>query len=269
MLISVGLSSLLFGIDALTTDSASLLLSVSCVIIGTLCTTLYVLHSRRREEPILDLSLLRIDTFRASVGGGSLFRLCTGAMPFLLPLLFQTGFGYTPAQSGAITFVAAVGSLGMRTVSSRILRRFGFRSVLIWDALISAAFIAACGLLRPSVPHAIILAVLFFGGLFRSLELMSINALTFADLNSSQMSHATSLSTMAQRLSQSIGVALSAFILHVAMPAEGPPFIAFDIAFVVVALFAAVSSLSFARLDYHAGAELSGRARRDETAKPD
>jgi EmrB/QacA subfamily drug resistance transporter len=261
MLISFGLSALLFGIDAAATQSASEVFAFACLGLGALSTALYVGHAGRRDEPVLDLSLLRIDTFRASMTGGSLFRLCTGAMPFLLPLLFQVGFGYTPAESGSITFISAVGSLGMRTISSRVLRRFGFRSVLIWDGLIATFFMAVCIFIRPGLPHLVILATLFFGGLFRSLQLMSLNALAFADLDGGQMSHGTALSTMAQRLSQSLGVALSAFILHVTVPAGGlPSFFSFDLAFLAVALLALLSLPVFMGLRRDAGAELSGRA---------
>src|SRR4029079_9038476 len=109
-------------------------------------------------------------------------RMGAGSLPFLLPLLFQVGFGYTAFQSGAITFVSAVGSLGMRSISSHVLRRFGFRTVLIWNALIAGAFTGAYAFIGPGMPYALIIGILFFGGVFRALELMSLNALAFADL---------------------------------------------------------------------------------------
>ena len=93
-----------------------------------------------RANPILDLRLLRIPTYRASIVGGFLFRLGIGAMPFLLPLLLQIGFGLTPFQSGLITFVSAAGAMVMKTTAPSILQPFGFRNVLIFNALISAAF---------------------------------------------------------------------------------------------------------------------------------
>ena len=152
LLAGVGLSALLFGIDAAASQSAHEVIAFACVAGGLLLIALYVAHTKRVADPILDLGLLRIPTFRASVTGGSMFRLGLGAVPFLLPLLFQEVFGYTPFQSGMITFVAAVGALGMRTVSTRILKRFGFRSVLCWNALIAGASIAACALLNPACP---------------------------------------------------------------------------------------------------------------------
>ena len=112
---------LLFGIDAAASESTSEALAFGCIAAGLICLALYAVHARRVAEPILDLGLLGVPTFRASVTGGSVFRIGVGAMPFLLPLLFQVGFGYSPFHSGLITFVSAVGSLGMRSVSARIL----------------------------------------------------------------------------------------------------------------------------------------------------
>jgi EmrB/QacA subfamily drug resistance transporter len=261
VLSAFGLSGLLFGIDAAANESMPEPLAFACIAIGAAALALYVVHARRAAEPILDLGLLRVPTFRASVTGGSLFRIGAGALPFLLPLLFQMGFGYTAFQSGMITFVAAVGALGMRSVGSHILKRFGFRRVLVWNALLAAAFIAACALFEPGLPHLVILATLFLGGVFRSLEMMSINALAFADLDHRQMSHAISFSSIAQRLSQSTGIALAAFVLHVAGGGAGtPPLAAFSVAFVTVALVSCSSVLIFARLHADAGAELAGRA---------
>ena len=220
---------------------------------------LYVFHARRVDNPILDLSLFKITTFRVSITGGSIFRLGVGAVPFLLPLLMQEGFGYTPFQSGAITFVSAAGAFGMRTMTRRILRRFGFRSVLIWNALIASGFISLCAIFNPDTPRAVMMAIIFFGGVFRSLEFTSLSAIAFADIESPQMSHATSLQQMAQRVSQSMGVAVSAFILHVlgamrraSRLSPGPS--------CLIGLISATSAVSFIGLQSDAGAALSGRS---------
>ena len=106
--------------------------------------TLYVIHARRTGSPVLDFSLLRLPTMRAAIIGGFLFRLGIGALPFLLPLLMQVGFGLSPFQSGLVTFGSAVGAMGMKTLAARIIRAFGFRNMMTVNALISAAFLAAC-----------------------------------------------------------------------------------------------------------------------------
>lgn len=260
LLAGTGLSGLLFGIDAAASQSTSEAVAFACVVGGLLLLFLYVGHTRRIPDPILDLGLLRIPTFRASVVGGSVFRLGLGAVPFLLPLLFQEVFGLSPFHSGLITFAAAAGALGMRTISTRILKHFGFRPVLVWNALIAGASIAACALLDPSMPYVLMLAILFVGGVFRSLQAMAMNALAFADLNSRQMSHATSFSTMAQRLSQSMGIACSAALLHVVSGPDTLTLGAFAVAFVAIGIVAAGSALMFVPLHPNAGAELAGRS---------
>ena len=124
----------------------------------------------RRRIPILDLSLFRIPTFAMSMTGALLFRLGVGATPFLLPLLLQVGFGLSPFKSGSITFAAAVGAIAMKFAAPPILRRFGFRSVLIWNAVIAGGFVALPAAFTPATPIALITGLLLVGGFFRSLQ---------------------------------------------------------------------------------------------------
>ena len=257
---SFGLCGTLFGLDALTTRNEVDPFALGALIAGLICIALYVFHARRAPNPILDLALLKFPTFRVSVSGGSCFRIGIGAAPFLLPLLMQQGFGYTPLQSGLITFAAAAGSLGMRSLAKRVLRRFGFRSVLIWNTLISCAFTALCALFTPTTPYIIMIAVIFFGGVFRSLQYTAINTIGYADIDAKLMSQATSFSQMAQRLALSGGVAISAFVLHHAGGGEAViPVHAFAMAFLTVAAVSALSVASFIKLDPAAGDELAGR----------
>ena len=124
-------------------------ISVGCVIVGAICLVLYVFHARRTPFPVLQLGLLKIPTFRISVVGGFLFRIGIGAIPFLLPLMLQVGFGLSPLASGSLTFIAAVGALFMKTMAKRILERTGFRRLLTVNAFIGAAFVAANGFFSP------------------------------------------------------------------------------------------------------------------------
>ncbi len=182
---------------------------------------------------MLNLSLFRIPTYRIGVIGGSIFRTGIGAIPFLLPLMLQLGFGLDALQSGLITFVSAAGALLMKTAAKTILARYGFRRVLTVNAVVGAAFLAASGLFTPSTPHWIMLSVLLVGGCFRSLQFTGINALSYADVSNRDMSGATSLSSVAQQLSLSMGVTIGAFALEAAnlvqagarsvRPISGPP----------------------------------------------
>jgi MFS family permease len=170
-------------------------------------------------------------------------------------------FGYSPLESGVITFVSAIGAFGMRTVARRILRRFGFRRVLIWNTLIASASMALCASFTPGTAPFVMMIVIFTGGVFRALQFTSINTLAFAEASAPEMSHATALSQMAQRISQSVGVAFAAILLHLLSGgAPHPTGHAFAMAFLVVALVSALSCFSFLALPETAGDVLAGRA---------
>ena len=165
------------------------------------------MHARHTANPALDLTLFRLPTFLASVAGGFIFRLGIGALPFLLPLMLQIGFGMTPFQSGMITFASALGAMGMKWATATILRRFGFRTILVVNAVISAAFLAVCAAFTQTTPVAVMLALLLVGGFFRSLQFTSINTIAYAEVEPARVSRATSLVSVAQQLAISSGVA--------------------------------------------------------------
>src|SRR5438874_2268015 len=143
LLTAIALTGLVFGFETTGRDILPAPLVVLLLVVGATAALVYVAHARRATHPIIDLSLLRIATFRASVTGGSMFRIGIGAIPFLLPMMLQIGFHRTPFESGMLTFAAALGAMGMKTTAARILRRFGFRRVLIANAVVSSAFLAA------------------------------------------------------------------------------------------------------------------------------
>jgi len=235
--------------------------SLGCTVIGTLCIVLYIRHARRTPHPVLQLDLLKVQTFRTSVMAGSLFRIGVGAIPFLLPLMLQVGFGLSPVASGSLTFIAAVGALFMKTMAKRILERFGFRRVLTINAFVAAAFIGFNGFFTPSTPHWLIMAILLIGGCFRSLQFTSLNAIAYADISKRDMSYATSLSGAAQQVALSMGVAFGAFVVEAVANLHGRTALAaadFGPAFWAVALVSALAGFAFARLDPSAGAEMSG-----------
>jgi predicted MFS family arabinose efflux permease len=237
--------------------------SYGCVAFGIAALVLYWFHARRLAYPVLNLSLLRIPTYRIGVLGGSIFRVGIGAIPFLLPLMLQLGFGLDALQSGLITFASAAGALVMKTLAKTILARFGFRGVLTFNALIGSAFLAASGLFTPTTPHWIMLGVLFIGGCCRSLQFTGINALSYADVSNRDMSSATSFSSVAQQLSLSLGITVGAFALEAANLYNGGKMLGagdFWPAFVLVGLISASSALWMIRLKPDAGAEVSGHA---------
>jgi len=190
------------------------------------------------------------------------FRVGVGAIPFLLPLMLQVGFGLDAFASGSLTFAAAAGALVMKFTAGPILKRFGFRTVLVANALICAAFLGSYGLFTPQTPHVLIIAVLVVGGFFRSLQFTSLNALAFSDIPEDRLSQASTLSAVAQQLSAATGVALAALVLELARGLRGDATLQvedFAIAFYVIAALTAVAALMHLSLPKDAGSAVSGK----------
>ena len=186
-------------------------------------------------------------------------------IPFLLPLLFQIGFGLTAFKSGLLVLAVFAGNLGMKTVTTPILRHFGFRRVLIGNGILTALSLFACAFLSPAMPTPLIVAILFFGGLCRSMQFTSLVTLGFADVPPGQMSAATTFASMIQQMTMGMGVAAGAIALRIAVmlrhgSASNPAIPDFHLAFVIIGLVALVSVLDFLQLDTAAGAVVSGHS---------
>jgi EmrB/QacA subfamily drug resistance transporter len=262
VLSGLGIGGLAFGLSVMGLEFLPTSVVATLICVGAVAAAAYVVHAKRAPAPILDLKLLKLPTFRASIYGGFMFRLGIGALPFLLPLLLQIGFDLTPFQSGMITFTGALGSMFMKAAVTSVLKRFGYRNVLIYNSLISAAFLAACASFVPGMPFAVMIAILLSGGFFRSLQFTSINTLAYAELEPAVMSRATALVAAAQQLSLSTGVAFGALVVEITVrlkhgaamgAADFPP------AFLVIGALSATAALIFVKLAPDAGAELSGR----------
>ena len=262
-LTGVGLASLAFGFETVGRGAVPWAVTVALMAVGLICLTAYVRHARRVEFPVIDLSLLRIPTYAAATAGGFLFRMGLGALPFLLPLMLQIGFGLSALSSGLLTFASAAGALTMKMGVTSIIRALGFRVVLVGNAVISAGFLFAYACFNPSTPHVVIFLALLAGGFFRSLQMTSINSLSYADVPGPMLSRATSLTSMCQQLSQTAGVATGALLLYVFMAARGEGELTpldFSLAFATVGALAMLSVPFFLKMSPDAGAEVSGRA---------
>ncbi|WNV10489.1 MFS transporter [Tardiphaga sp. 709] len=262
VLAGVGLAGIAFGLSVAGLNLLPWPIVAGLVGIGTVSMTLYVIHARRTASPVLDFSLMRLVTLRAAIIGGFLFRLGIGALPFLLPLLMQVGFGLSPFQSGMVTFGSAVGAMGMKTLAARIIRAFGFRNVMTVNAVVSSVFLAACALFTVTTPLMLILIILVVGGFFRSLEFTAINTVAYAEVETAQMSRATTLVSVNQQLSISAGVAIGAFSVESTMLMRGMTELSaadFAPAFLVVSVISAASAWFFWQMPDDAGHEISGR----------
>ncbi|GEC14818.1 MFS transporter [Nitrobacter winogradskyi] len=262
MLAGLGVGGIAFGLSVAGLNLLPWTVVTALIGVGSTSMAAYMIHARRIEQPALDFTLLRLPTFRASIYGGFLFRVGVGAMPFLLPLLMQVGFGLSPFGSGLVTFSSAVGAIGMKTLAARIIRAFGFRNIMTVNAVVSSVFLAACALFTVTTPLLLIMIILVVGGFFRSLQFTAINALTYADVEPERMSRATTLASVNQQLAISAGVALGAFSVETTMLfRHGTELTAGDFGpgFLVVSVLSAMSTFYFMRLPADAGHQVSGR----------
>ena len=269
LLTGFGLAGLVFGFESIGRGVISAGIIMCVMAGGGMCMALYIMHARRIDYPIIDMDLMKIPTFSAATLGGGLFRMGIGALPFLLAMLLQVVFGLSPFASGLLTFTSAAGALFMKATATPIIRRLGFRTILISNGVLSAFIMMSYALFRPATPHAVIVIALLSGGFFRSLQFTALGTLAYADVPDRLMSNASSLSSMAQQLFLSLGVALGAMLLHVSLGAHGGHLTTSDFtpAFVVMGVLALLSSLLFIPLEYHAGDEVSGRQRGVELSR--
>jgi EmrB/QacA subfamily drug resistance transporter len=262
LLCGVALSGLMFGLETAGRGVVPQSTTLLMIGVGLVAIVGYLLHARRHPAPLLDLSLMRLPCFGVAMSAMMLFRTGIGAIPFLLPLMFQVGFGDSAVESGLITFASSAGALVMKPATQSALRWFGFRDTLVWNGLLSAVMIALCAAFRPTWPAAAIYGALLIGGFFRSLQFTAYNTLAYGDVPRSRMSSATSLYVTGQQLAATIGISAGAVSLELSMAASGhvtPQPMDFSHAFLVVAMFTLIAAPIALLMPRNAGDELTGR----------
>ena len=256
VLTGIGMATFVIGIEAIGNHTHGYAYPIGLIGTGLLCWILYVRHAKRYAEPIIDLSLLSIPTFSAAVLGGNMTRLAVGSMPFLLTLLFQVGFGYSPMASGMITFSIAVGSLMMKFIATAVFGRWGFRKVLIVNGTLTGLMTITNAFFIETTPVLLMATLLLLGGFFRSLQFTGVNSLAFADIEPDAMSQASSFSATAQQIGISLGMGIATVTLDLSMQLRGAERLSIaDIhaGFWVIGLLSIVASYWFYKLDPKAG----------------
>jgi EmrB/QacA subfamily drug resistance transporter len=264
LLTGVSLASLLYSLDlAARGGSGASLAFAGLFVFGLGLGVFAVLHARRHPYPLIDLSLFRLPTFSVGVWGGLFFRVSAGAIPFLLPVLLQVGLGMTAFVAGILIFADALGNVAMNAIAPAVLRRWGFRTVLLYNGALSAAAIAGPALIGASTPEWAIFIAFIVAGLMRSMQYNALSTLQYAEVGAREMSAATSLASMVQQLCSGGGIAVGALLMQLALLSRGA--VADDlaardirVAFLAAGLFALVSVLFYRRLGARAGAEVSG-----------
>ncbi|MHA3903390.1 MFS transporter [Castellaniella sp. WN] len=263
MLCGPGIFSLLGALEwlAASADAAGLAL-FAC---GIVLIVAALRHLRRAAAPMLNLTPMRVDTFRVVMLGGSVTRMAIGSLPFLLPLMFQLGFGMNAFEAGLLLLVVFAGNLGMKAVTTPILRRFGYRQVMLWNGLLASASLAACALLTPAMPLAALLPILFIHGMARSMQFTCLGTLAFADVPEARMADANGLFNVVSQLSMAAGITLGAMTIRLgealggALAVTGPAF-PYRTAFMIAAVIALIGLLDTLRLPRGAGDRFVGRA---------
>ena len=259
LLSAIALASLVISFESIGHSELSPKQLIIIFSTGVITTLWYIWHARQAAFPILDLSLLRTRSFAISIFGGNLCRFSLGAMPFMLAILLQIGFGLSAFTTGLVTFTSAIGALVIKPLAPIIIRQFNYRNVLMYNALLTGAFIAICALFKADTPLWIMSLLLAVGGVFRSLQFTAVNTLTYADLNNEAMSRASSFASMAQQLGISLGVACAAITLNISMHIHQRTEVAPDDlswGFIIIGILTALSAFSFKRLQPDAGAAL-------------
>jgi EmrB/QacA subfamily drug resistance transporter len=262
LLSGAALISLLYGTELASHQDASIAHAVGFMLAGILVGALAIRRFRRIRHPLLDLTSLRVPTYAVTVLWGSATRIGIEAVPYLSPLLFQIGFGLSAFHSGLLLLATATGNLGMKIFTSRILRRFGFRTVAIAAGTIAATVVAALGWLSPSTPLILMLCVLFIYGTARSMQFTTLGTLAYADVDDARRGPASTLWSVAQQMTIGMGIAFGALCLrvstslHTARAALAPG--SFDLgdfrwAFIAAGSLILVSIAGYVRLRRDAG----------------
>jgi EmrB/QacA subfamily drug resistance transporter len=257
-------AALLFGVEMLGQTRSNLLPALLLSGAGLILGVVAWRHMRRHAQPLLALGVLGVRTFSVCLCGGSIFRIAISTLPFLLPLMFQLAFGLSALDAGLLVLAVFAGNLAMKPFTTAVMQRWGFRPVLMVNGILGVLAIAACALLDERMSWALVLFILFVGGLSRSMQFTEFNTLGFADVPKEQMSDASTLFSMFFQLSMAMGVATGALLLRLAMSLHGnsgqAETVDFQLTFLCVALIAAIALLDNLRLPPKAGESVLQRA---------
>jgi EmrB/QacA subfamily drug resistance transporter len=258
LLCGAGLALLQFTLENIGHPLVAWAFTVSAGVVAAVLLGTYWVHARRRQEPALDLSLMSVRTFRVSTMAGGISRTGINAVPFMLPLLFQIGFGLSPVVSGTLTFVVSLGSLAVRPISAWLLRTCGFRDLLIGNGIVCAVVVAGFALTTASTPHWVIFLHVLVLGVVRSIQFITTNTLTYIDVPAAKLSRATSLGGVIQQLTVSFGVSISAAMLGlIAGPSHLPNVANFHVAFLLIAGLTLIATPGFFLMASDDGAHVS------------
>ena len=264
---SVSMVSLVYAMELLGAEKMQGGLILALLLLGGVTFYYALRHFRRSPTPMIRLDSLQVPTFRVTMYGGSLFRASISAVPFLLPLLFQVGFGMDPFHSGLLVLAVFVGNLTIKPATTPLIRWLGFRRLLLLNGALNVLALVACAFLTPQTPVWVIMLVLYLGGVFRSIQFTGVSTLAFADVPSAQMSYANTLFSTASQLAIGLGITLGAIGIRIGEKVSAlfelaaVPGISFRLAFVFIALICLVGMIDTLHLTRDAGSAVSKKVK--------
>jgi EmrB/QacA subfamily drug resistance transporter len=265
-LTAVGVAALVIGLESLgsaTPRPVTVVVALGIAAAALVAAVLSLLHT---ANPLLDLRILKIDTYRVTAAGGTVFRAIISAIPFLLALFFQLGLGWSAAQAGLVVIALFLGNVAIKPTTTPLMRRFGIRTVMLAAIVASAACLVGMAFVTAATPLVLLLPLLVASGIFRSVGFTTYNSVAFADVEAARMTHATTLNSTLQELGAGVGVAVGALLVRLGAPVghaiglgDGADQ-AFRIAFVLLAVLLLVPLIEALLLDRTAGNAVTGRA---------
>jgi EmrB/QacA subfamily drug resistance transporter len=266
VLTALGVGALVVGMEGLGAGQPRWVVVAVALVVAAAAVGLAVRHLLRARRPLVDLRILRIASYRVTAVGGTVFRAVITAIPFLLPLLFQLGFGWSAAQAGLVVIALFVGNVGIKPATTPLMRRFGIRTVMLSAIAGSVLCLVAMAFLQPSTPLALLLALLLLSGVFRSVGFTAYNSVAFADVEPARMSGANTLMSTLQELGAGLGVAVAALLVRLG-GAVGPddPSWPYRAAFVLLAVLLIGPTVEGLALHRRTGDAITGRQRGTST----
>jgi MFS family permease len=260
LMVGCGLGLFQFGVENVSRPVVSNSIVAITIIAAIMLLAGFGLYAKNASAPAVDLSLFRMRSFRVGTLAGGLCRIGMNGVPFMLPLMLQVGFGFTPIASGSITFVGSIGAVLIRGLVAPVLRRYEFKTVLIGSAIAGSITLAGFALLGPQTPHWVILLYVFIFGVTRAAQFMTSNTLTYSDIPDTHLSRATSLGGILQQLSVSFGISVSAVLLGIVSRHLQVPSIAqFHYVYMLTAVIPLMAIPGFMELRTQDGIKATGR----------
>jgi EmrB/QacA subfamily drug resistance transporter len=263
---TVAMVSLVYAMELMGAQPSEGLVLTLCLLAVGAATLIYALrHFQRAQWPMIRLDAMQVPTFRVTMYGGSLFRASISAVPFLLPLMFQVGFGMDAFHSGLLVLAVFVGNLTIKPATTPLIRSLGFRKLLLMNGALNVLSLLACAFITPQTPVWLIMLILYLGGVFRSIQFTAVSTLAFSDVPSAQMSYANTLFSTATQLAVGLGITLGAIGIRIGetlgafLGMGNVPGISFRLAFVAIALICLVGMFDTLRLTKDAGSAVSNR----------